>query len=197
MLNNTLQEMKKFESIYNKATETYKKARKEINENFKNQLSNSKLLDAKNTYESTLQDARKKGYQIAIDEFENAKKEVLNIITEDVPNGFSDTIAALQSGKFNVSEIEAEAYINKYKNNYTALKNLLLVLHKNNIAKDYKFISAEHITSTIDKVLQDIHNYYYDYIPQTYITAVMIHEKGPVQQLINTLELFLNRTFIE
>ncbi|MFR4948162.1 hypothetical protein [Thomasclavelia spiroformis] len=196
MLNKTLQQMKEFETIYNNATETYKRSRKEINENYKGKMASSKLSEAKNIYELTLQDARKKGYQLAENEFENAKKEVLNIITKEVPSDFSATILALQSGGFNVSEIEAKAYINKYIDNYTALKNLLLVLHKNNIAKNYKFISAESIISTLDKVLQDIQEYYYGYIPQTYVTAIMIHEKGLVQQLINTLELFLKGNFI-
>lgn len=195
MLENVLQNMRSFEATYIEAGDLWKRTRKEIHETYKDPIATSKLNEAKALYESTLQEAREKGVSLAQEEFEKVKNDVMGVITQAVPNDFISTLEALKSSGGNISEIEANAYISKYKGNYTALKSLLNVLKENGIMKQFNIISVDEVIGNINDVMAQVNKFYYGYAPNTYETAIMTHEEGTMTQLNSYLSSFLEGGF--
>ncbi len=191
MLEKTLQEMKNFEAIYKEANDLFKRTRKEINEIYKEPMATNKLGEASRVYNASIQKSKDKGIEISNKEFNELKNNIIEYITTPIPSEYLQILQTIKMIGKNVTELEIKSLINKFNDNYLALKELICIANDCNIKIDYIFIGADDVINYIDDVHNQVVRYFNNYIPNTYETKVMIDEKGVITQLNNYIDKFI------
>lgn len=191
MLEETLQEMKNFEAIHKETTDLFERTKKEIRETYKEPMATNKLNEVRKAYYASIQKAKDKGLKISNTEFEKLKNHIIDYITTPVPKEYFYTLETIKLIGKNITEPELEAYINKYGNNYIALKELINISNEYHIKTDYEFISFDDVLNRINDIQNQVIKYYNNYIPNTYETVIMIDENGIISQLKDYINTFI------
>lgn len=128
--------------------------------------------------------------------FEGIRRELSEIITEAVPADFILTLEALKSNGPGLSEYEAEAYINKYKRNYLAMRTLIGMLQQNGKCANTGIINAESVSNRLRGVEREITKAIQNEKIRSMGFTIYMSESGPVQEIFNDTESFIKKEFL-
>ena len=194
-LKNVVQSMKNYSAAYYEASELLKRVKKEIREMYKEPTASNKLYDAKKSYNNTIEQLKTKEINFVNNIFYQIKKDIEKAIEKPVPSEFVNTLEVLKTLGSSITENEANAYLNKYSDNYTALRGLFNILKSNGKIARLSIISLDDIIKRVEKT----HEMTLDFFrngPNAYDSRVVISENGPLFELDVYLKDFLDGHYI-
>lgn len=196
MFEKTMQAMRNLDAIYNAAVETHKNAVKDIDANYKGKLADQKRGEAKALLQSTIQEEKKKSLDVFEQEFKEAREKVNNVITKVVPEDFAATLAAAQASGKTISDYEARAIIDKYKDNYMAVKAFIKLFRGLGKDIDRQIMQADAIEQEIEYNEYLIRNFLVGYNGSTLETAMLINDNAPLTEIGAKLDKFISGDFL-
>lgn len=185
-----------FDNTMRVAHEKYKKAQEELPKSYRGELLKEKLEQATKEFNNIKTNEIEDFKKIVNEEIEKYFNEVNDIITKPVESDFLSTLEALKLGKNDISNYEAEAYLNKYKNNYTSCKAILSLLHSVNKGNDLAIVNAEAIKQELSDLKESLMQFAYNYNIDSLATSFYLDEKtSPVAISIQKIEPFFNQDY--
>ena len=133
-------------------------------------------------------------------DFVDVRGKVNEVVTAAAPADFAATLAAIQAKGKNVTDYEANAYIEKYKGNYLAFSTILDVLHQagkvNNVFA-YKPDAIEFQISEIERVVMNWIQGHASNKDDGYITALLTNDKHSlIVKLAAEVQAFLDGGYV-
>ena len=151
-----------------------------------------KYAAGKALYETSIAEAKQKGLAIVKEEFAKVHETIKDFITTPVPKDFIQTLEAVKTTGKSLSEAEAEVYLEKYKNNYTAYRSLARCMEEQT-GKRYYVVVYDAIKNDIEE-LEAYSTRYFSDTANAYTRALFASEKhSPVMQLDVTLQNFITK----
>lgn len=196
MFEKTTQAMRNYDSIYSAAVDVLNDAVKKIEENYRGSLADQKRGEAKSAFESTVQEEKKRCIEVFEKEFEEARANLNEVITREVPGDFAFTLAAVKAAGDTITEYEASAILEKYKSNYLAVRTLAEVFHGFGKAEDYSVIRADAIVQEMTENESLVKGFFTGYSGRTLQTAFMINDKTPLTVFGEKMAKFLSGEFV-
>lgn len=197
----TYQAVKEFESSIKAAQEAFRDARKEIMETYKDPVSTKKLGEAREILTQTEQRETLRALDAVEGDFASVNEKIMEIVTRATPVDFPATLAAIQAKGDKVSSYEANAFLQKYGDNYLAISTLLEVLHSNNKADSVHITTAEMMDAKLkaleEKIVKWIRNRHGVSGDNEYTAKMLVHEThSPILLLAAEVQSFLDGNFI-
>lgn len=131
MLENVVPILKNYADYYNSVTEEFEKKKSQIHEWYSEKIAIEADKQASEEYNNNLISTQNKYVEELKQVFENARNELLAIVSVDFSDEFIKQFEILKSVP--LSEREFESLVEKYKDNYIAVKILAEIAEKNNI----------------------------------------------------------------
>lgn len=131
MLENVVPILKNYADYYNSVTEEFEKKKSQIHEWYSEKIAIEADKKASEEYNNNLISTQNKYVEELQQVFENARNELLAIVSADFSDEFIKQFEILKSVP--LSEREFESLVEKYKDNYIAVKILAEIAEKNNI----------------------------------------------------------------
>ena len=144
-----------FVKEYDSANNTMKDERKKLRETyvFNSALYNQKELEIYNTFNETIASVREDHKKMIHDAVQTVKDKVAEIISAKMPEGAMDDVTLIQNFAGRLSDDEIKVFLNKYDKCYLVTKVIFCAMAKEQAERlGVKFISADDILSTIDKI---------------------------------------------
>lgn len=195
-LNKLLSSMKEYPTVLDALKQEYETKIKNLEETYKNPTLANMIFEADQEYKQTILNLKEKNIKNVENVFNSIKEQVNKIVSKDVPADFINTMQFIDILGEKISDHEIEIYINKYKDNYMAIRGLLNILNKNNKKKDVEVISLDDVLDNIQQVHDDITNFFNNG-HETYQAFVLTSDNGPIQELSSYLDNFLSGHFIK
>lgn len=125
-----IQALKDFDAIETAAVEVLKETKEKLTEDYGNigRVYEQESAKARRLYNETIAEAKQKGKAIVKEEIEKINGIVRDFVTTPVPSDFPTTLEAVKAAGKSLTSAEAEAYLEKYKGNYTAYLGLANVI---------------------------------------------------------------------
>ena len=125
-----IQALKDFDAIETAAVEVLKETKEKLTEDYGNigRVYEQESAKARKLYNETIAEAKQKGKAIVKEEIEKINGIVRDFVTTPVPSDFPTTLEAVKAAGKSLTSAEAEAYLEKYKGNYTAYLGLANVI---------------------------------------------------------------------
>lgn len=127
----------------NGAKAILKQATAQIDANYRGTLYASKLKEAKDLYNGTLDESRKENYSACMAILDEVAVQARKVLETPVPTDFTAMLEALKQIK-NPTKAEVESVVGAYKNNYFAYRAI------------YDFLDVSPKPVTIDDIDKDI-----------------------------------------
>lgn len=196
MFEKVINEMNTYDRVLRQAYSEFENAKKELPKNYAGEKLEEKLSQATQRFQN-IKINELKGYEIAVKKvFDDLFNQIINIVGVAVPNDFASTLEALKSSKGHISDYEAELYANKYRNNYTACKAIISVLHDAGKAKNIEILYADYVKNELSNCLETAMNYAYDYDPESLSTAFFLsRDTNPLLISASKIESFFKNDF--
>lgn len=193
----TMQTVKDFESAMTAAQESFNAAKKEILATYKDPISTDKVKAIRDI----LSDTEIKEKQNARDnikaDFADVRSKVNAVVTASAPADFAATLEALKTMGKSVSDYEANAFIEKYKDNYTAFRAILDVLHSVGKANDIVPYNAEAIDREISEAEKFILDWVATFKGADYYSALLTSDQhSPVKGMAVRVQAFLDGGYV-
>lgn len=131
MLENVVPILKNYADYYDSVTEEFEKKKSQIHEWYSEKIAIEADKQASEEYNNNLNATQYKYVKELEQVFENAKNELLAIVSVDFSDEFIKQFEILKSVP--LSEREFESLVEKYKDNYIAVKILAEIAEKNDI----------------------------------------------------------------
>ncbi|WP_317437470.1 hypothetical protein [Thomasclavelia spiroformis] len=195
-LNELLNNMKKHSTVLDTLKQEYETKIKNLEETYKNPTLSNKIFEAEQEYKHTLLNLKDNNIKNVEKVFNSIKEQINKVVSKDVPADFINTIQFIDILGEKISAHEIEIYINKYKDNYMAIRGVLNILNKNNKKKDIEVISLDEVLDNIQQVYNEVTNFFNNG-HETYQAFVLTSANGPIQELSNYLDDFLSGHFIK
>lgn len=195
-LNKLLSSMKEYPTVLDALKQEYETKIKNLEETYKNPTLANMIFEADQEYKQTILNLKEKNIKNVENVFNSIKEQVNKIVSKDVPADFINTMQFIDILGEKISDHEIEIYINKYKDNYMAIRGLLNILNKNNKKKDVEVISLDDVLDNIQQIYDAITNFFNNG-HETYQAFVLTSDNGPIQELSNYLDNFLSGHFIK
>lgn len=200
LFNVTMQTIKDFDNIVKAANETFAETKKKVMETYKEPIAAEKIREAREALtEVHIRETQKASHAVQED-FYGVRSKVNEVVTASAPVDFAATLAAIQAKGRNVTDYEANAYIEKYKNNYLAFSTLLDVLHQAGKAVDviaYKPDAIEARISEIEKMVLNWIQCHASSNDDGYITAILMDDNHSlIMKLAVEVQAFMDGGYI-
>ena len=194
-LNELLNNIKKHLTVLETLKQEYETKIKNLEETYKNPTLANMLYEVEQEYKQTLLNLKDKNIKNVEKVFNSIKEQVNKVVSKEVPTDFINAMQLIDTLGEKISDHEAEIYINKYKDNYMAIRGVLNTLNKNNKMKDIDVISLDEVLDNVQQVHDEIINFFNNG-HETYQAFVLTSDNGPIQELSNYLDNFLSDHFI-
>ena len=194
-LNKLLSSMKEYSTVLDTLKQEYETKIKNLEETYKNPTLANMLYEVEQEYKQTLLNLKDKNIKNVEKVFNSIKEQVNKVVSKEVPTDFINAMQLIDTLGEKISDHEAEIYINKYKDNYMAIRGVLNTLNKNNKMKDIDVISLDEVLDNVQQVHDEIINFFNNG-HETYQAFVLTSDNGPIQELSNYLDNFLSDHFI-
>ena len=197
IFNKTMQAVKDFDSIMNAAKEIYRNTKTEILATYTEAVSTEKLREAQEILVNAETEAKQTARKAVQEDFEAIRSQVNEYVTAAVPSDFTASMAAVEALGNDVTDAEAEAFINKYKGNYAAFRSLLKVLHGAGKATGIMAITVDVIRGQMEESERIILNWIQTYKGGDYMSALLTNdEHTPIKALDENVQAFLNGEYV-
>jgi len=157
----------------------------------------TKIAEEKEIYMNFKKEQRRIFEDIVNKEFSDAREAVKRVVMSPVPADVSTMVEAMKLNNYVVSEVEAKMLIEKYKDNYFAVKTIIEMLKKTETLTSIVFISADNIMQSIDEVEGFLLKWCREYPEDEYTTALLRHTVNPVISLNEEIQKFTNGGFVQ
>ncbi len=124
-------------------------------------------------------------------EFAAVRDMVNKIVTTDAPLDFPATLEAIRVNGKGITEYEASAFLEKYKNNYLAFRTLADLLHKHGRAANISVLYPDAIMDDINDGERLLLNWGIQYKGSSYMGALLQSDNNPITALAVTVNEFL------
>ena len=200
ILDKTYQAVKDLDSVIHAAKEEFLTAQKAILGTYKEPIATQKLTEARAIREEIEVRETQKAKEIAVADFAKVREMVYETVTQPVPADFPATLEALKVKGDKITVSEAESFLKKYKDNYTAYSAILNLLHQLRKADDLYLKTPDAMENDIAfwerKVLTWMQNRAGLAGESDYITRLLTTSKAnPLQKLAFEVEYFCNGGF--
>lgn len=182
MFEQLLQEFKNYDAGFRAVKKVWLSTKDDLRKNYKGELYIQKLGEAKQIHDSTLADMKKQGLLVCDAAFSKAREAINEVFIKPVPDDFISSMEVIKLMGKNLSEIEINAYIEKYKGNYAAYRAITSYLNNLGVIT-IKPLRPEAINEDIDEGERLAIQFFQDFIPDTYRTAIMMVENNPISSL--------------
>lgn len=159
MLDTVLSVLRKYDSDTKKEDDDFKTRKLATNKLYGGSLKGTQdINELEKEHSENVLNMRKEVKAAVIKEFDDIKQKVTDYATKAPSNDFNNTLAALQVTGGMITDEAADAYFNKYKDNFIARNALISLYHKANIAKyaKYQVIGFETVLHTLDQAYDEI-----------------------------------------
>lgn len=193
----TMQTVKDFESAMNAAKESFDVAKKEIFATYKESMAAEKLKEIREIlYETEVKEKAKARESIAAD-FMETRNKVNSAVTVSTPEDFVSTLEAIRTIGKSISDYEANAFVEKYKGNYTAFRAVLDALHNVGKATDIIAYNAESIEKELLDAEGVIMNWISTFKGTDYYTALLTSDQhSPIKKVATRIQAFIDGGYI-
>ena len=195
-LNELLNNIKKHLTVLETLKQEYETKIKNLEETYKNPTLANMLYEVEQEDKQTLLNLKDKNIKNVEKVFNSIKEQVNKVVSKEVPTDFINAMQLIDTLGEKISDHEAEIYINKYKDNYMAIRGVLNTLNKNNKMKDIDVISLDEVLDNVQQVHDEIINFFNNG-HETYQAFVLTSDNGPIQELSKYLDSFLSGHFIK
>lgn len=151
------------------------------------------MTEATQRYQNTMINERKTAQSTVDQEFKILFDKLSKVVTEPAPNDFISTLEAIKTSKGDITPYEAEAYTQKYCNNYTAYKAILNVLHDHKLVNDLTIMSADAVKAELEKAKEMAESFLWNWDPHSLSNAFYLDERTNPFALIDDT---INKNFI-
>ena len=201
VFNKTYQAVKDFESGIKAAQEAFRVAQKEILDTYKDPVSTKKLAEARELLTQTEQCETLIALDAVEGDFASVNEKIMEVVTKAAPADFPATLAAIQARGEKVGAYEANAFFQKYGDNYLAISTLLEVLHSNGKFDSVHITTAEMLDEKVkaleEKIVKFIRNRHGVSGDASYTAKMLTHEThSPILTLGAEVQNFLDGNFI-
>lgn len=187
--------MKEYDGIRRNALDTYAAEMKKIHKDYgDSRVGNQKLVEAMNTRDSVLAAAKKNGLEAVEQVFSELMEKIDTFVTAPVSADFPAVLEAIKTTRENLSPAEADAYMNRYGNNYTAYRSLSSLFDSLKICNVYPV--------TYDSILADVQQYhswavnFFNSRPD-YMYRLFLSDDNPMKKFFENIGKFLNGDILE
>lgn len=160
-INEVTQILSDLETAVRASTDLYHAEVKKLNDIYKPDTVEltERLKESHNKYISTMNDLRISASDKTTDIIRRAKNNVINKATSALPDDFVTTIEAIKAmGK--LTEFESEAFFEKYKNNYPAIRSIVSVINSTNGNNRYSLETSFHnVMEQLERIELNSMNY--------------------------------------
>lgn len=197
MFEKLINKMNDYDKVMTKAYEEMEQQKKHAHSNYKGEKLMKKITNANQKYNDIRMYQQRIYDEFVRNEFDVLKNKVSDIVGEQVPSDFVSMLEALKINKYDISDYEAELYINKYKNNYTSCKAIINLLHEAKKMENQHVIYVDFVQKELKKCLEFALDYAYNYNHESLQTAIYLTERtNPILTHSNELESFFNKEFV-
>lgn len=201
VFNKTYQAVKDFESSIKAAQEAFRVAQKEILDTYKDPVSTRKLAEARELLTQTEQRETLIALDAVEGDFASVNEKIMEVVTKAAPADFPATLAAIQARGEKIGAYEANAFFQKYGDNYLAISTLLEVLHSNGKFDSVHITTAEMLDEKVKaleaKVVHFIRNRHGVSGDASYNAKLLTHEThSPILLMAAEVQNFLDGNFI-
>lgn len=125
-LDKVLKALNEYDAVLQAAAELWNSTNKQLQYDYGNtgRVYEEKYAAGKALYDATVAEAKQKGLATVKEEFAKLHEVVRDFIAIPVPIDFITTLEAVRATGKGITEAEAEIYLDRYKNNYTAYRSL-------------------------------------------------------------------------
>ena len=183
-------EMKNFSDTMKTASDTFQQTKKKLREDFGNgKVYDQRLAEVKKAYEDAAEEAKQKGLQTVEQEFSKLNEKIQAAVVKSVPADFVPTLEAIKATGKSLTKQEAELYIDKFSDNYTAYRSLISVLDALHICKVYP-VTYDSIKADFDKCYSLANGFFRRTIGD-YMTMLLMAESNPIRKFDESISYFL------
>lgn len=181
-----------FDEVVSNAYDMFTVASKQLAEDYGNgNLYVEKYAIAKELYERTREEAKQKGLEIVKEEFDKIEETVKNFVTAPTPADFMQTFEIVKALGKNITSAEAEAYLEKYKGNYTAYRSIANCIEENT-GKQCWCVKYDAIMRDIEQFNKMSKRYFIEYKKGSYMSTLYMSEQySPLNAFESALTNFL------
>lgn len=193
-LDKVLKVLNEYETVLEAAAELWNNTKKQLQNDYGNtgRVYKEKYEAGKALYDATVAEARQKGLATVKEEFTKLNGVVRDFITTPVPSDFLTTLEAVRATGKGITEAEAEVYLDKYKNNYTAYRSLANLIEEQT-GKKHFVVAYDAIKNEIAEH-ERIATRYFDSATGSYLRALFSSEKSsPLLKLDAMLQEFITK----
>ena len=201
ILEKTMQAVKDFDTSIVAARNEFEQNKKVLFETYSNTVAAEKIGAASAALTTFEANATKSARDIITADFAEVRNAVFEFVSKSVPEDFPATLSAIQAKGEKITDFEAESFLKKYEDNYTAYSAILTVLHSHGKAADVYVLVPDKVNDAIDdmanRVLNWVQNRTSSSFNSEYYTRLFTQETGsPIHALADRIENFISGEFI-
>lgn len=200
IFNKTMQTVKDFDDIIRASNEAYRTARKAALETYREPMATEKIREEQEALTKVQIRETKAARDAVRADFADVRSMVNDMVTAAAPVDFLATLASVQAKGDRVTDYEANAYIEKYKDNYLAFSTILDVLHREGKAMDVIVYRPDAIEAQISEVENMVMNWIQNHAGSRddgYITAILTNDKHSlIVKLAAEVQAFLDGGYV-
>lgn len=195
-LTKTMHAVKDYASAIQAARNEFEAAKGQILSTYKDPVATQKLGEAREALSAFEMKEKYNAREAIQKDFEAVRKQVNEFVMVPVSADFGATLEALKSMQ-NISDSEANAFIEKYKDNYISFRAVLDELHKAGKAADIRYCAVDYIETKLSDLENMLLNWVQSYVGNGYYTALLTSEEHtPILKVAEEVEAFIAGGYI-
>ena len=186
----SLNAIKTLDSTIRTANETFKAEQKRLLDTYKDPT--KQIGEIRAATDNTIMQAKAAFHEAVTADYNAVRGKVHAVVTAAPPADFLATLEAIKANGRNISDYEAAALVEKYKDNYFASRTLDEVLTAAGKKLGSYVKKPDHIADEINKSETMLHNWGRSYTGGSYMTALLLNHTNPVTMLADMVQQFLD-----
>ncbi len=184
----SLQAVKNLDSALTTANETFCAERKKLLDTLKDPA--KQIGELRDALTATEQEQKRIFRETVQADFAAVRAAVNAIVTAAPPADFLATLEAIKANGRSITDYEAAAYMEKYKDNYFAFRTLHEVLTNAGKQLDCFVMYPDRMASNIDEGETMLLNWGREWKGNSYMGALLMHHTNPITSLADTVQKF-------